>query len=110
MARHTVRLELDDEIPEHRAILERIQGMSGLARSEFLRLHLFRAVADVERVLRAATKQVERLQLGITARRERSSTKSRPKKPRGIAEPGAATSSPSDVPPVRPPLQPFTTR
>lgn len=47
VTRLTIRLY--DDIPEHRMILERLQGMSEAAQADWVRMHLFRSVMDVER-------------------------------------------------------------
>lgn len=43
-----VKVALDASIPEHAAVLERFERMSGRDAQEWIRLHLFRAVMDVE--------------------------------------------------------------
>jgi len=47
VTRLTIRLYHD--IPEHRMILDRLQGMSEAAQADWVRMHLFRSVIDVER-------------------------------------------------------------
>lgn len=109
MAIHTLRVQLDDEIMEHRVILDRMEGMSGLARAEYLRLHLFRSVMDVEKQLRSATRQVEELQAGINARRKRVSGSAKPRAARAGQVSAAPVAAETPAPRPPPPLQPFKT-
>lgn len=44
MTVHRVRIALDTDIPEHRAIWEQISGLSTHGRLQFLRTHLYRSV------------------------------------------------------------------
>lgn len=48
MAEHLLRLRLDDEIPEHALILQRLHGMSGMRIAEFLRTHLYTSIMLIE--------------------------------------------------------------
>jgi hypothetical protein len=75
MAVQVIRLALDDSIPEHELILNRLGPLSGIAKSEFLRLHLARAVLDVEKHRSRTSRVIDGLQAGIDERRTRNRTR-----------------------------------
>lgn len=108
MAVHTIRLKLDDEIPEHAVVLQRLLPLSGIAKAEFLRMHLYRSVAELERRSPKARQEVDRLQAGIAQRRERRKTRAA----RVVSSP--PTAGPGEGPDQKkvagrtpPPLQPL---
>jgi len=97
MAVHTVRLKLDDEIPEHALILARLAPLSGLALAEFLRLHFARSVLDVEKRSPSTRKAIDGLQAGIETRRAR----------RKKEKPAGSAADPVEKPSRPAPFRPF---